>query len=71
MRTCSKPSCSEPAEATLILRYQQREVVLGNLLPERDRNFTELCMRHADRLTPPLGWDVRDERTLRWLTTAF
>lgn len=71
MRLCSKPGCSEPAEATMILSYEGRRVVLSNLLPEHDRNHVELCMRHADRLRPPVGWEIRDDRTLRWLTTAF
>jgi hypothetical protein len=60
-----------PAEATVALRYVDREVLLGNLLPETNPNLMELCTRHADRLRPPVGWQVRDERTLRWATTAF
>lgn len=55
----------------MILSYEGRRVVLSNLLPEHDRNHVELCMRHADRLRPPVGWEIRDDRTLRWLTTAF
>lgn len=32
------------------------------LLPERDPNHMELCATHADRLVPPVGWVVHDER---------
>lgn len=71
MRSCSKPNCADAADATVVLRYARQEVVVSNLLPERDRNLVELCMRHADRLTAPLGWSVRDERTLRWATSPF
>jgi hypothetical protein len=71
MRTCGKQHCTRPAEATIALRYGERLVVLGNLLADHNPNLLELCMRHADRLSPPVGWDVRDDRTLRWATTAF
>lgn len=71
MRTCGKQLCSDPAEATVVLRYGDRLVVVGNLLSDRDPNLLDLCMRHADRLSAPVGWEVRDDRTLRWATTAF
>lgn len=55
----------------MALRYDERLIVLGNLLPDHNPNLMELCMRHADRLRPPVGWELRDDRTLRWATTAF
>ena len=54
-----------PAEpvATVSLVYGEREVLIGDLLPERDRNLLDLCREHVDRMTPPVGWNVRDLRT--------
>ena len=47
---------------TISLRYVDREVVIGDLLPERDPNLLDLCDEHVSRMTPPVGWTVRDER---------
>lgn len=47
---------------TVALRYERRQVAMADLLPERDPNHLELCAVHADRLVPPIGWVVRDER---------
>jgi hypothetical protein len=63
VRTCSKSTCNEPAGVTLVLRYERRQVALLDLLPEFDPNHLEMCQAHADRLVPPIGWVVEDERT--------
>jgi hypothetical protein len=65
MRTCSKSHCSQPAVATIALRYERRQVAMVDLLPERDPNHMELCADHADKLVPPIGWVVQDERAGR------
>jgi hypothetical protein len=31
-------------------------------VPERDPNLLDLCRDHVARLTPPIGWTVRDDR---------
>ncbi len=49
--------------ATVALVYADREVVVTDLLPERDPNLLDLCDEHVGRMTPPVGWAVRDERT--------
>ena len=54
--------CGEPPAATVSLRYTDREVVVGDLLPQRDPNLLDLCAEHVARMTPPVGWTVRDER---------
>ena len=51
----------EPA-ATVSLLYADRLVVIGDLVPERDPNLLDLCEEHVARMTPPVGWTVRDER---------
>lgn len=56
MRTCAKMRCAEPPAVTVTLRYREREVIIGDLLAERDPNLLDLCRHHADRMTPPQGW---------------
>jgi hypothetical protein len=65
MRTCAKMRCESRPEATVVLRYQSREVHVLELTGEPDPNLLDLCAHHVDRLTPPLGWAVRDARSLR------
>ncbi len=52
---------AEPA-ATVSLLYADRQVVIGDLIRERDPNLLDLCDEHVARMTPPVGWTVRDER---------
>lgn len=54
--------CTAEPEATVSLRYAEREVVIGELLAERDRNLLDLCREHVERMTPPVGWTVHDRR---------
>jgi hypothetical protein len=64
MRTCAKMRCESRPEATVVLRYQSREVHVLELTGEPDPNLLDLCADHIDRLTPPLGWAVRDGRSV-------
>jgi hypothetical protein len=64
MRTCAKMRCDAEPVATVSLRYSDREVAIGDLLPERDRNLLDLCREHVERMTPPVGWTARDTRTV-------
>ena len=64
MRDCAKTHCTSQASTTMILRYEEREVVLVDLTPKDDRNLVDLCASHANRLKPPLGWDVFDRRSV-------
>jgi hypothetical protein len=63
MRSCAKLRCGHEPTATVTLSYDAREVVVVDLLPERDPNLLDLCREHTDRMTPPVGWTVRDRRT--------
>ena len=63
MRTCAKMRCANDPTATVALLYAYRAVVIAGLLAERDPNLLDLCDEHGDRMTPPVGWVVRDERT--------
>jgi hypothetical protein len=62
MRQCAKMRCEERAAATVALRYAERVVWIRDLLPQHDPNLLDLCVAHADRLTPPLRWRLLDER---------
>lgn len=43
--------------------YAERAVWLGDL-GEADGPGHALCVDHADRLTPPLGWTLTDRRSV-------
>jgi hypothetical protein len=62
MRTCAKMRCEAEPIATVSLRYAEREVLIGELVAERDPNLLDLCRDHVDRMTPPVGWTVTDAR---------
>lgn len=63
MRTCAKMRCAAEPIATVTLRYAEREVVIGDLVAQLHRNLLDLCRDHVERMTPPVGWTVRDERS--------
>lgn len=65
MRVCARIGCGSPAGATVSLRYAEREVLVRDLLPARDPNLLDLCDEHTGRLTPPIGWRIRDARPLQ------
>ncbi len=67
MRTCAKMRCDAEPVATVTLRYTDREVLVGDLLPDRDPNLLDLCREHVERMTPPVGWVVHDRRTVSTL----
>lgn len=62
VRTCAKIRCAAEAVATIGLSYEQRTVVVGPLVADPNPNLLDLCSEHVNRLTPPRGWLVRDER---------
>lgn len=63
MRTCAKMRCGGTPAATVSLRYEAREVVIADLSLAHDPSLLDLCAEHVERLTPPVGWQVRDVRT--------
>jgi hypothetical protein len=44
------------------LRYDDREVLLGELSADPDPGLVDLCPEHAGRLTAPRGWQMVDLR---------
>jgi hypothetical protein len=61
-RQCSRTGCSEAATVTLTYQYSLAQVWLDGLAVDRDPHAYDLCRRHADHLTAPQGWHVRDRR---------
>ena len=61
-RHCSRTGCSEAATASLTYDYGHAMAWLDLLHPERDPHAYDLCDRHAARLSPPHGWQLRDRR---------
>ena len=62
MRICAKMRCGAEPIATVSLAYAARQVIVADLVAERDPNLLDLCRDHVGRLTPPVGWSVRDDR---------
>jgi len=54
--------CEAEPVATISLRYAEKEVVVGELVAERDPNLLDLCAEHVGKMTAPVGWTVRDLR---------
>ncbi|MFM8944979.1 MAG: DUF3499 family protein [Actinomycetota bacterium] len=69
MRSCQKQHCDRPAAVSVALRYGPKEVLVTDLLPESDRRLVEFCSDHAASLTPPFGWQLRDERRTFGMTS--
>ncbi|MEJ1230309.1 MAG: DUF3499 family protein [Galbitalea sp.] len=57
-RPCSKVACSDEAVATLTYVYADSMAVLGPLSQMAEPHSYDLCARHAERLSAPLGWRV-------------
>jgi hypothetical protein len=61
-RQCSRPGCSTHAGATLTYDYSAGLVFVDRLADEAHPMSYDLCLRHADRLSVPNGWDKHDRR---------
>jgi hypothetical protein len=59
--TCSRLGCDEPAVA--VFAFDARECLVWlDPLGGRGRGAGVLCERHADRMSPPRGWNLLDRR---------
>lgn len=63
MNLCTKPSCARPGAVVLAYDYSERKAVLedapqGQLSP----HVYVLCIKCAERLRPPKGWELHDLR---------
>jgi len=57
-RPCSKVACTADAVSTLTYVYADSMAVLGPLSPKSEPHSYDLCVRHAERLSAPQGWQV-------------
>jgi hypothetical protein len=64
MRVCAKMRCEAEPAVTVALAYITREVVIEDLASEHAPDQLDLCAEHVERMAPPRGWTVRDERRL-------
>lgn len=63
MNLCTKPSCARPGAVVLAYDYAARKAILedapeGQLSP----HVYVLCIKCAERLRPPKGWELHDRR---------
>jgi hypothetical protein len=62
MRHCARPGCNAPAVATFTFDGLHRVVWLNPLAEAAAYSAGDLCRRHAERMTPPRNWEMRDTR---------
>lgn len=62
VRLCSRPTCGHAAQATLSFDYATQRAVLTQLIADLSPELYDLCETHADRTSPPRGWELTDER---------
>lgn len=70
IETCAR--CGAPATAVMSYNYGDSAVWLDDLVQELSPGAGyAVCAKHADRLTPPLGWTLTDRRkTVRLFAPA-
>ncbi len=69
-RPCARPTCSKPAAATLSYDYAGSQVWIDHLTIDDHPMQHDLCLTHADKTTPPVGWLLTDRRHITYLQTA-
>ncbi len=57
-RPCSKVACSNDAVSTFTYVYVDSMAVLGPLSTVAEPHSYDLCAKHSERLSVPLGWQV-------------
>lgn len=65
IRSCARPLCAVEAAATMTYDYAAQTVWIKNLDLEAHPMTHDLCVGHADKSSPPQGWDLKDERSER------
>lgn len=61
-RQCARPGCASRATSTFGYAYAESTVWLTDLADEGHPSTYDLCARHAESLTVPFGWQLRDLR---------
>ncbi|MFM6975169.1 MAG: DUF3499 family protein [Agromyces sp.] len=55
---CSRVSCTATAVATLTYDYGEQLAVLGPLARAAEPHSYDLCPKHAERTSTPVGWQL-------------
>jgi hypothetical protein len=64
MRTyCMRAACRGHAAALVMINVSESSFTVRNLAEVDGPGRVVLCDKHLDRLSAPLGWSLRDERT--------
>lgn len=64
MNLCSKPGCGHAGAVILGYDYSQRRIVLEDPeVGEISPHAYVMCTACAEKLTPPRGWEVEDQRS--------
>ncbi|HEY7705513.1 MAG TPA: DUF3499 family protein [Acidimicrobiia bacterium] len=53
--------CASPAAAVMHFSYDERQMWIGDVQVEAGY---PLCVMHCERLSPPRGWTLSDQRTV-------
>ena len=64
VRSCARPVCNAPAAATFTFDGLRRIVWISPLAEAAAYSAGDLCARHANALTPPRNWELRDSRAV-------
>lgn len=64
-RRCARPDCHQVAATTLAYDYETSTVWLSPLSDQDHPMTHDMCEAHADRMSVPRGWQLRDRRTVR------
>ncbi len=67
---CARQFCSAAAVARVDFDGEARVVWIDDLGDDKPAAACFLCRRHADSLTPPRNWDLRDLRAQRDTTVV-
>jgi hypothetical protein len=57
-RPCSRVTCNAEAVSTLTYVYADSMAVVGPLSSKAEPHSYDLCTVHAERLSPPQGWQI-------------
>lgn len=58
IRRCSRPGCGQPALSTLTYAYAESTAVVGPLTSQPDPHSWDLCQKHSEKITAPVGWEI-------------
>lgn len=58
IRQCSRSGCRQTAVATITFGYAEQAVVVGPLATYAEPHTYDMCRDHAERLSPPRGWQL-------------